>query len=249
MRLLLCLAILLVPAFAVAGGVDDDARPFVNVTGEGEISVVPDKATISVTISGEAKQLSDAKQQADFEASKLNGIIKLFKIEDKDVKTQTVRINPQYDYIRPEGRVFKGYQVQQQFSVTFENIGNVGTFMHQLVEGGIDQVGGVQFGLQDYEMYRQKAIKLAVINARERAEKAAEAADILLDKDAFAIKVGGGPGMPHPPVFAEALAMRSDMSAAPQQVSPGEMVVREVVNVTYLIDQEGGESAEEEETE
>ena len=104
-------------------------RPYPNqisVTGKAEIVSIPDVATISLTVTENAKVISDVQGKA---TEKINKVIETLKgngVEEKDIKTTSYSINPHYEYIQPTctayvcppGKsVLSGYDVRDRKSV------------------------------------------------------------------------------------------------------------------------------------
>ena len=72
--------------------------PQVNVNGEGKVKVVPDQATIAVTVETKGNNAKDVKKQNDEKIEAVIKFIKKMNLAPADYKTQRVALNPQYDY-------------------------------------------------------------------------------------------------------------------------------------------------------
>ena len=75
-----------------------EPQPMVSVTGEGIVNVVPDEVTIDVRVENTGKDATIIKQENDRTVSKVLSFIKKMGVDDKDVKTQYIRLNKNYDY-------------------------------------------------------------------------------------------------------------------------------------------------------
>jgi len=96
-----------------------------------------------------------------------------------------------------------------------------------VVQGGATSVSGVRFDIQDREKVEREALRLAVVDARSRAEAAAAGAGRAIDR---IIKIEDARELsasPRPMAFAMKTA-----DAAQTPVEPGLVEIRSRVTIT-----------------
>ena len=101
---LLALALAASIALPVAANAAEPVQPRIIVTGEGEMSVAPDMALLSLSVMREAPT---AREALDANNSAIAAVISAMKaagIAERDLQTSNLQINPRYDYVtRPDG--------------------------------------------------------------------------------------------------------------------------------------------------
>ncbi len=98
-----------------------------------------------------------------------------------------------------------------------------------VVKSGSNRIGGMVFGNADENSLRDEARKLAVADARHRAQLYAEAAGLQLG-NVVSISEAGTPQ----PRQYERMVMTAEAAAVP--ISTGENEIRAVVQVVFTLD-------------
>ncbi|MDB2685996.1 SIMPL domain-containing protein [Mariniblastus sp.] len=177
----------------------EQADPTISVTGDAEIKVKPDQALFSFSIQGREKTLDEAVATNDKAIAKVVQFLRTAGVEDKDVRTEVVRIQPIYRplqrgkipiQIRPQGNLnFNpapnaapvapvkdedplkpiGYEARRGISVTVTNLANLEKIYTGLLKNGVNEVGGISFETTELRKYRDEARLKAVRAAREKA--------------------------------------------------------------------------------
>jgi uncharacterized protein YggE len=220
--------IALPPAFAA----DDKMPRTISLTGHGEVRQAPDIAIVSIGVlsqapaADEALAANTAAMQAAFAALKTAGI------EDKDIQTANFMVQPRYDY-NNEGRAPKlvGYDVSNTVSVTVRKLEALGAMLDRVVAAGSNQINGIQFDVSSPDAALDAARKLAVADARRKAEIYAAAGNVVLG-DIIAISEGVEFRPPEPVLRAK--AMRAEMTAD-VPIAQGEQRLGIDVNIVWDI--------------
>lgn len=209
----------------------------VTVSGDAEIKRAPDKADVSIGIQEQKRELKEAQKATDEQLKSLYRIAKELGIAEKDLRTDFSSVQPVYNYDKGK-RVFSGYSVNHQVTVTLNDIGKLADFTQRLLDAKIDQINNITFGLQKEKETRQEALGLAIKNARQKAEILADSAGETLGK-VYGINESGVYFEPVPMPMMRGKAMMAmeaapamDMAVAPP---PGEMSVRADVQATFLL--------------
>src|SRR5205807_2496709 len=80
------------------------------VDGKGEVSVIPDTATITLGVNKTSSTVEDAKNQVNTIINKITGDLKQLDIDVKNIQTTNYSVNPEYDYNGNQQNI-KGYTV------------------------------------------------------------------------------------------------------------------------------------------
>ena len=149
-----------------------NSPPIISVNGDGFVEVAPDKATISVGVVTRAKNPSEAQNlNAQAAKSVIDSIIGL-GIERKNVSTGNFSIYPTRNGVRNE---ISGYEATNLVTIIVDNLNLVGKIIDAALSHGANQVNSLNFGLRDKKIHENEAIRLAIADARRKAEVAADA--------------------------------------------------------------------------
>lgn len=148
----------------------------ITVQASGTADVVPDavRASLSVSVVAETNDVALA------EASKVSDVVRTtlkdFNIEDADIATQTLSVNPEYSYTEAEGQKLVGYRASQVFDVLIRDAEDAGSVIDAVVSrGGANvSVNGVSPIVDDATDGAVAAREDAVKKARAKADAYAE---------------------------------------------------------------------------
>tara|TARA_R110002124_G_C8974716_1_gene515896 strand:+ start:42758 stop:43438 length:681 start_codon:yes stop_codon:yes gene_type:complete len=203
-------------------------QPTVDVTGEGIVMVVPDEVTIQVRVENTGKNATVIKQQNDRTVNDVLKFVKSMGIADKDVRTDYIRLSKNYEY----NTKTYNYAANQSISIKVRNLAKYEDLMNGLLETGINRIDGVSFSSSEKEKLESDARKKAVANAQEKAKEYAGVLGQTIGK-AIAISEFRVTNTPQP--MYRAMAMEGDSSGSQQTIAPGEMEIKAVVNVSFIL--------------
>ena len=208
----------------------------ITVTGEGKVMAVPDVA--QVTLGVQTKRMDSSEEVLAQLEKNMNAALKAVKaagVEDKDIATQQLSLNPVYDWTQG-GQIFRGYEGSQSLLVKVRETGDVGEVVSAATRAGANQAGGIMFTIDDSKALQAEARAKAIESAKEQAEKLAEQLDVELG-DLMTFSEGGGyyPPMPYARMDA---AMGSTGGGMPESLPlpAGEQEITVNVSMTYEID-------------
>ncbi|MBU6490828.1 SIMPL domain-containing protein [Patescibacteria group bacterium] len=218
------------------------ATDTITVTGSGQASMAPDVARVSFTVENTASAVSDAQAATTKQANSAIGFVKEQGILDKDVKTLSYDISPQYAYPNPCGPgmmcpayggapKITGYRVAETVQITIRDLSRVGALLEGLGKQGVQNVSGPAFSLDDATSGYDAARADAINKAREQAALLAKQLDVSLGK---IVNFSESSGNPYPVLYG---ARTADFSAAPMapNVPVGENTYNASVSITYEI--------------
>jgi uncharacterized protein len=162
--------------FLLAGlSLADDRAPgkFVRVTGTAEVKVVPDRAVILLGVQKQDSRASVAKHAEDAAARKILASLKASGIDERDIQTTYLSLQPQTRYVK---KVRVSYFVAQQtLTVTVRDLSKLDFLLEEIVQAGGNRIDSISYEIGDLRKYRDQARDLAVKAAREKATALAHA--------------------------------------------------------------------------
>lgn len=149
--------------------------PIISVSGEGVVEVQPDRATISVGVVTRDKNPA-AVQSSNARAAQavINSIVAL-GVERKNISTGNYNFSPTYRQ-RGDGRnELDGYEATNSVTVIVDDLTLIGKIVDAALSNGANRVDSLSFGLRNKTAHQEEALRLAVLDARRKAEIAASA--------------------------------------------------------------------------
>lgn len=145
----------------------------ITVSGEEKMKATPDIAEIRYSVYTQEK---DAKSCQTTNAQDVDAVLSLLKgkgIDEKDIKTSNVGLNPIYDW--NNGRKITGYEMTTEIVVSSVPIDEAGTIISDSVNAGINSIDSVQYQCSNFDELYEDALKNAITAARKKADLMAEA--------------------------------------------------------------------------
>lgn len=203
----------------------------ITVNGEGRATAVPDMAVVSIGVQSEAKTAAEALRQNSAEMRATIETLKELDVEDRDIQTSGLSVNPVYDYQRDRSNPpIIGYTAANTVTVRLRNLDNAGAVIDQAVQSGANRLGGVSFTFATPEPLYEEARRDAVAEAQAMAALLTDAAGVQLGK-LMSIQ-GGYVSAPGPrPMMAR---MEAADASVPMQA--GEASITANVTLVYEID-------------
>lgn len=153
------------------------------VTEEGKTTAIPDIAKISLGIEENGQSLKTVQENVNKKSKNLVSELKKLGIEEKDIKTSSYNVYPEYNYDSQPPKI-SGYKVSINYEVTIDNFDKVNEVIVKATEAGGNTIGNVSFDLKDET--KQKALdearEIAIEKAKTKAKSLAKSAGISLGK-------------------------------------------------------------------
>ncbi|MDP2685226.1 MAG: SIMPL domain-containing protein [bacterium] len=135
----------------------------------GKVITKPDIAVTSMGMTSEGKTVAEAQDKNTKVMNDLIAGLKALEIEEADIQTSNYNIYPQYDYLESEGRVLKGYTVSQNVEIKIRDLEKVNQVISLAGEVGANNVGGLNFTIDDMDVYLDEARVDAMKKIGEKA--------------------------------------------------------------------------------
>lgn len=231
--LALALALTLAPA-APARAQQPQPSPTIVTTGEGVVKKAPDRAFVTVAAESRANTAAEAQRLNTEATTSMVQKIKASGIPADAIQTTGYNLQPQFDYANGR-QTLRGYVARNQVQVRVDTLSKTGDVITAAVATGATSVSNVQFDLKDRDSAEKEALRLAVRDARMRADAMAAGAGV---------EIGGVQRIdeqrdsaipaPRPMAMAGIAPMRVD-AAAPVPLEAGEIEVRAQVTLTVWL--------------
>ena len=205
--------------------------PQINVNGEGKVKVIPDQATIAVTVETKGNNAKDVKKENDEKIEAVLKFIKKMNLAPADYKTQRVSLNPQYDYEKKK----HSYNATQTIEILLRDLSKYDELMEGLVNEGINRIDAVTFQSSKLEQYQSEARKLAMKEAKMKAE---DYVSVLGQKVGRAMTISDNSQTYYPqPMYAAMKTMEmADVSAPRETIAVGEINITANVTVSFILE-------------
>ncbi|MBI3572527.1 SIMPL domain-containing protein [Candidatus Kaiserbacteria bacterium] len=218
------------------------ATDTITVTGDGHATLAPDIAHITFSVENSAATVGDAQAATTKQANAALTFVTSQGVADKDVKTLSYNISPQYSYPAPcpagalcpvYGGTPKviGYQVSETIQVTLRDLTKVGAFLAGVGKLEVQNVSGPDFALDNANAGSDAARADAITNAKQEALVLAKQLGVTLGKIVNFSESSGG--YPYPVLYGASADSRG--AAVPPQVPAGENTYSASVSITYEI--------------
>ena len=207
--------------------------PTVVASGEGIVRHAPDRAFIQITAESRARSPREAQK---LNTDVMTGILQKLRgagLAAEAIQTRGYDLQPEYDYVNGK-QSLRGYVARNTLEVQVDDLPRVGEYLDLAVSSGATSVGNVRFDLKDRAGVEREALRLAVADARRRADAAAGGAGMTVDK---VVRIEEHRAGPIPPPRPMVMAMRAEMgqSAGEPPVEPGQLEVRASVTLIAAI--------------
>jgi uncharacterized protein YggE len=205
--------------------------PSVTVVGSGEASVRPDMAWFQAGVVTQAKTAEEALKSNNEAMAGLMEALAARGIEEKDIQTSNISINPQYPHTPTGGQPqIIGYQAHNTVRVKVRQLASLGAVLDDVVRKGSNQVHGIGFTVAEPERVLDQARRKALADAKRKADLYAAAAAVKIGRVLYIQEQ-----TPHVMPRAEMNFQPRAMAAA-VPVAAGEQEYRASITVTYLIE-------------
>ncbi|MEM7788712.1 MAG: SIMPL domain-containing protein [Bacteroidota bacterium] len=237
MRRLLALTALLaaLPLAAQTVAAQTDGRRSIQVSGEALVQVAPDEVILRLGVTTYDRRLEAAKDDNDARVTAVLEALRRLGVEDDDLQTDQLSIQPRYESRGPQGMsVIVGYVMRRSVVATLGDIEAVDGALAAAIDAGANVVDGIDFRTTDLRTHRDRARGLALEAAREKAEAMAGQLGQQIGVPIRITETGGGFWQPRGGLMSQnvvASGPAGDPLGGP--TSPGQIPIRATVSVTF----------------
>lgn len=200
--------------------------------GEGEVSVIPDMAHVSMGVTARNEQAAVALDETSRALAAVIARLEAAGVAGADIQTGNLSLYPirtlrdSETSAEPE---ITGYEASNTLRVAIRDLGQLGNMLDEVVSDGANTLNGLSFSIADPSAPMAEARRLAVRDAIARAEQLTQAAEVDLGAILSISEQGqGGPA----PMMEMAASRMADVP-----VAAGSLTVSARVTMTFEIGQ------------
>lgn len=190
------------------------------ITGDGEVAVTPDTASVNIGVITEAYELIEGQQQNSLIVTKVINTLLNLGIPRNDLQTRDYRIEAEYDYDQGK-QIFRGYKITHILEVKIEDLLLVGKVVDTAIQTGANYIANFQFSIKNKEAAYQQALSIALLNALEKAKSIASTLQVTLVPTPVLVAEGG---REIPPLPIQPVTFVKGMSST--QLEPGQLIIK-----------------------
>lgn len=220
---------------AMSGAERDSVTPNITVTGNGEVMALPDRAVIRLGVLAQAKQAAEAQQQANQTIRQALAKFRQLNIPDEKISTVGLTLMPVFSRQDPKKLeepfepVIVAYQARNTVQVVSDDVTAVGGIVDAGIAAGANQLEGISFEVKDDLKHRQQALRIAVAEARKKADAVAAEMGLSI---VGVIEVSEGGAQVFRPAMQVARSFAADLATP---VQPGQLKIEASVTVSFRI--------------
>ena len=203
------------------------------MSGEGTVQAVPDRAWITIGAESRASSAADAQRRNTEAMTPVLAKLKSLGVPAEAIRTVGYDVQYEWDFVNNR-RVGRGYVARNTVEVRVDEVNRLGELLEAAVGSGATTLGGIRFDLKDRLAHEREAVRLAITNARAKAETAAAAAGRTLDR---VLRVDEQ-GIVSPPVPLRMMREVAQAGIAPDAAVPiasGQIEIKANVTLTVAL--------------
>lgn len=205
------------------------------VSAEGKTTVTPDIANTSFSVVSRGKNPQDLADNNNQKVTAAIDFVKSQGVDAKDITTTGYNLSPDYQYDQQLQRSYiTGYTLTQTVTLKIRDLKKVADIIGGLTPLGVNQIGGINFTIDDPETYLAKARSEAFTKAQKKAMDMAAANGVSLGRVMNVSEYQGG--IPYPYYANGTSGVMKEMAApsvSAPTIEPGSQEVTINVSLTY----------------
>ena len=151
------------------------AQQTINVTGDAEIKVPPDRVVLSLGVEVHSKLLNEARRENDRRVREVKTAAAGAGVQDRDIQTDFIQMGMAYEN---DGVTPRYYYTRKSIVIVLHDISKMEEVLSSAVDAGATHIHGVNFEITKLREYRDQARAMAVKAAGEKAHDMAKAAGL-----------------------------------------------------------------------
>jgi uncharacterized protein len=201
-----------------------------DVSATGEVTRVPDLAIISAGVQTLKPTATAAIEENAARMERVRAALERAGIEDKDIQTSQLSLNPEYQYDQNRPPRLTGYRASNTVNVKFRDLKRTGAILDALVAEGANQINGPSLTIDKPESALDEARTRAIANGRARADLYARALGMRVAR-LISVSESGGYAVPPPMPMVAMMAERS--ADASSKIDPGTQQLQVSVSMSF----------------
>ncbi|MUK31207.1 oxidative stress defense protein [Aliivibrio fischeri] len=222
----LCLSAFLTPV-AMAASPD---FPHLEISGKGEVFVVPDMAQFSVDVVESKATAEKAKQAADKAVTGFLARLEVQGVKRENINSGNIRLTPEYRYPKGKKPELVGYKATRNITVTVMDLNKLNGYLDKALGEGINRINHIELKTSKEKQYIEAARLEAIKDANEKAASLAKGFGTSV-KGVWKVSYHNNYSQP---VLMRSMAMDSAANTA-ESYQDNQMVISDSVSVVYRL--------------
>jgi uncharacterized protein YggE len=206
-------------------------RPVVVTAGEGVVQAVPDRAYVTISAESRAASPREAQRRNTELMKPVQDKLRAAGVPADAIRTTAYDLQFEYDWSNGR-RIPKGYLARNVIEVRVDTIDKLGELLDIAVTAGATSVTDIRFDVKDRTKLERDALRLAVVDARTKAEAAAAGAGSSIER---IVRIEEHGVVSPPPVPMMRMAMKEQSQAADVPIATGQLELRARVTLTAAL--------------
>ena len=202
-----CAALVLCLAPAAASAQQPQSGAVIVISGEGVVQAAPDRAWMMLTAESRAGSPREAQQRNAQAMRPVQDTLRAAGVPAEAIRTVAYDLQQEWDFVNNR-RASRGFVARNTIEIRVDSLDRLGELLELAVESGATAVGGIRFDLKDRARLEREALRLAVADARAKADVAAAAAGRAVER-VVRIEEHGVVSRPPMPVLAVREALQA----------------------------------------
>ena len=202
-----------------------------DISASGEVTRVPDLAIISAGVQTLQPTATAAIEENAARMERVRAALKRAGIDDRDIQTSSINLNPEYRYAENQPPKLTGYRASNTVNIKFRDLKRTGAILDALVREGANQINGPSLTIDKPETAYDEARVKAIANGKARAELYARALGMQVVR-LLSVSEGGSVRVPPPmPYAADAIMVTG--ARAKTEIDPGTQELSATVSMSF----------------
>ena len=218
-----------------------------SVTGSAEIKVLPDLATISLTVLDRGVDLQRTQRENTQTIQQfIDYLTKDLSIDPAHIQTNQIEVYPEYQYCnydtdrKCDPLSVQYYSVMKQIQIHLDDLADYEPLLQKAFDVGISQINHVEFQSSNLRKYKDQAREKAAIAAKEKADAVAKSLGVVVLKP-ISIQLNATEHSPYVGYNASSRAMTNTQSisfesSGESTLTAGQLSIGANVNVVFEIE-------------
>jgi hypothetical protein len=209
--------------------------PQVVASGQGEVKVTPDRATVMVTVETRGRTAAAAGQENARITRVTLDALRAQRLPNEQLTTADYSVYPEQVWDEKTRRpLITGYVARNTIRAEVRDLAKVGDVIDAALAGGATQIQGVNFWSSSLQRARRQALQQAIESACQDAAAIARGAGRTLGQPLELSSMDVHTPPPMPMMMAKGRA-EAAMADVPTQINPGEQTLTVMVTTRWAL--------------
>ncbi|WP_270182238.1 SIMPL domain-containing protein [Alkalihalobacillus sp. CinArs1] len=197
----------------------------ITVMGTGTIDVTPDRGIAVLGVETLSASITEAQQENASTTTNIVASLRGMGIPPHNIGTAVYKIEEEYKY-EDNKKIFLGYKVTHLLKVVIDDVALTGRVVDTAVSAGATTISSITFDVRNKEPYYEKAQRLAIRQAKAKAENISEALGLSLPSSPHKVIEAGVP---------ETITPRNIAYSSATPIQPGQIAITADITLIYLL--------------